>query len=128
MTAAALAAILTAAGLAVRRRGNGQHAALCPTHKKRGYRPVEFGDGRDGLVITCHCGCDTARWLAAFGIAPADLFRPNRGPATLPTSTYREGSRGNRTRYENIPLPVSVRTALKSRGKDGARRGWICDP
>jgi hypothetical protein len=64
----------------VRRRGDQQYVARCPAHED--HTPsLSVGQGRTGIVLTCHTGCSVEAVVGALGLTITDLFdgKPDRG-------------------------------------------------
>lgn len=71
---------LTAAGCRV---SSTRTASTCPAHEDHAPSlSIGARRDRDGVVIRCHAGCDTAAVLAALGLTEADLFDEPRTPGS----------------------------------------------
>lgn len=56
----------------VRPAGSG-YVAICPAHDDR-EASLGVGEGEEGILLTCHAGCQTSDVLEALGLTFADLF------------------------------------------------------
>src|SRR5262245_29951525 len=86
------------------------YRAKCPAHDDRN-PSLTIREGRTGILVKCHAGCDTASVLAAVGLTFADLSLNGnhaaepRGATVVATYVYRDST--GTVRYRK------VRTASK---------------
>ena len=75
---------------AVKRTGPSEWQARCPAHDDR-TPSLSISDGRKGVVLHCHAGCDQKAVVGALGVDFKDLFRdPPSGNGNRPeiVATY----------------------------------------
>lgn len=68
MTAEAFARLVRGA-----RRSSAGYVGRCPAHEDE-HESLTFADGKRGLVLTCHAGCDRAAIVTTLGLRLAALF------------------------------------------------------
>ena len=58
--------------------------AVCPVHESHGSLTLSATKGRNGAVLYCWAGCETADIIAAIGLTWGDLFdNPAHEPSTI---------------------------------------------
>lgn len=116
---------------AVRQIGKGQWMARCPAHDDRN-PSLSISEGKEGVVMHCHAGCDQHAVIQAVGVEARDLFHePNRNggnrPEILETYSYHDEDGG--LLFQVVRLhPKDFRQrrpATPSDSPESVRDGWV---
>lgn len=116
---------------AVRQRCEGQWSARCPAHEDR-HASLEFGVGREGLVVHCNAGCDTGKVLAELGLELRDLFTPGAEPmpapkrfvAPLPSSTEMNAWRAALHAHAGLAARIQELKGWTKEALESLHVGW----
>jgi hypothetical protein len=111
---------LTTAGCKI---ANGGTASTCPAHEDHAPSlSIGARRDRDGVLIRCHAGCDTADVLAALGMTEADLFDAPKATTSRPqvVATYPYVDEAGTVLFEKVRMqPKDFRQRRREAG------GWV---
>ncbi len=90
---------------------DGGRTWLCPAHDDQ-VPSLSVGQGRDGVVLRCHAGCETERIVALLALRMADLFDSDEQAARAPA---RANDRRPEIEIVGVPTEEQAKALTHSR-------------